>query len=108
MPTRPAQPGRNVMLTGCAAFGRDSFAEVTNVDVSLVIPTFNERDSVAPLLSELKAALTGLSWEAVFVDDSSDETDDVIRRIGLLDPRVRVLHRHENKDGLAGAVIDGL
>ena len=44
-------------------------------ELSLVIPTYNERDSLAPLMDELHAALDGIAWEAVFVDDSTDGTD---------------------------------
>jgi len=83
-------------------------AAVGAVDVALVVPTFNERDSVQPLLEEVDAALVGSSWSALFVDDSNDGTDDVIAAIAVRDPRVSVLHRAENRGGLAGAVSDGL
>ena len=79
-----------------------------SVDVSLVIPTFNERDSVRPLLDEIESALVGLTWNALFVDDSTDDTENVIAAIGAHDPRVKVLHRAANRGGLAGAVADGL
>jgi glycosyltransferase involved in cell wall biosynthesis len=80
-----------------------------SVDVSLVIPTFNERDSVRPLLDAIESALGGLlTWNALFVDDSNDGTDEVISAIAAEDPRVAVLHRSENRGGLAGAVSDGL
>jgi dolichol-phosphate mannosyltransferase len=78
------------------------------VDISLVIPTFNERTNVVPLLDELQSALGSTAWEAVFVDDSSDGTDDVIRQLADADPHVRMLHREENRGGLAGAVVDGM
>ncbi len=77
-------------------------------ELSLVIPTFNERASIGPLLAELESPLTGIAWEAVFVDDSTDGTDDVITAYALTNPRVRLLHRQENRGGLAGAVVDGL
>ena len=83
-------------------------AIATNVDVALVIPTFNERDSVRPLLDEIQSALVGVTWNALFVDDSNDGTDAVIEAIAKSDPRVSVLHRTENRGGLAGAVADGL
>jgi dolichol-phosphate mannosyltransferase len=76
--------------------------------LSLIIPTYNERGSIGPLLAELDQALVGLGWEAVFVDDSTDGTDALIASIAEQDARVRLLHRDENRGGLAGAVVDGL
>ena len=77
-------------------------------ELSLVVPTYNERSSIAPLLAELELALGSLSWEVVFVDDSTDGTDAIIAAIGNDDPRVRLLHRLVNRGGLSGAVVDGL
>jgi glycosyltransferase involved in cell wall biosynthesis len=77
-------------------------------ELSLVIPTYNERDSLAPLMAELHAALAGIDWEVVFVDDSTDGTDRIIAYLSLNDSRIRLLHRDVNRDGLAGAVVDGL
>jgi dolichol-phosphate mannosyltransferase len=79
-----------------------------SVDVALVIPTFNERESIVPLVAEIDRALAGLSWHALFVDDSTDGTDEVIARISTREARVSVLHRVANRGGLAGAVADGL
>jgi len=76
--------------------------------LSLIIPTFNERGSIGPLLAELDEALVGTVWEAVFVDDSTDGTDAIIAGLSQTDPRVQLLHRTENRGGLAGAVVDGL
>src|SRR5437763_11040410 len=77
-------------------------------DISLVIPTYNERDNVLPLLTQIKPVLAGYAWEALFVDDSTDGTDVVIAGLAELDPRIRLLHRPENRGGLAGAVVEGL
>ena len=79
-----------------------------NPDISLVIPTFNERANIVPLVSEIAQAMEGQRWEALFVDDSTDGTDAEIARLGEADPRVRLLHRAENRGGLAGAVVEGL
>jgi dolichol-phosphate mannosyltransferase len=49
-----------------------------------------------------------LRWEALFVDDSTDDTPALLFDLGRRDRRVRVLHRTENRGGLAGAVVDGL
>ena len=77
-------------------------------ELSLIIPTFNEQDSIYPLLAELGDAIAGIDWEALFVDDSVDGTCAVIAGRAAVDPRVRLLHRRENIGGLAGAVVEGL
>jgi len=76
-------------------------------DVTVVIPTLNERDNVAPLLARLDAVLAGIPWEAIFVDDdSTDGTRDAVREIGRRDSRVRLIHRIGRR-GLASACIEG-
>ncbi len=45
---------------------------MSSPELSLIIPTFNEREGLPALLEELAGALSGLRWEAVFVDDSND------------------------------------
>jgi glycosyltransferase involved in cell wall biosynthesis len=77
-------------------------------DVCLVIPTFNERENIRPLLRELETALAGQSWTVLFVDDSDDETDRLIDELARSDARIALLHRVENRGGLAGAVVEGL
>lgn len=74
--------------------------------LSLIIPTFNERENVAPMYERCLGALAGETFEILFVDDSLDDTSDEIRRIASLDPRVRLLHRERR--GLASAVVDGI
>jgi dolichol-phosphate mannosyltransferase len=76
-------------------------------ELTLVIPTRNERDNVRPLLAEAEAALRGVAWEAVFVDDSADGTDRVIAGLAVEDARVRLLHRSGPGLSLATAVVDG-
>ncbi len=77
-------------------------------ELTVVIPSFNERANVRPLVGLLTQALDGIAWEAVFVDDDSpDGTADEVRAVALEDPRVRVLHR-VGRRGLAGACIEGI
>src|SRR5690242_9340859 len=78
------------------------------IELSLVIPTYNEKQNIEPLVRELCAALGETSWEAIFVDDSTDGTDLAIETLARGDARLKVLHRPVNRDGLAGAVVDGL
>lgn len=76
-------------------------------ELSLVIPTFNEAGSVGPLVERLEAALTGISWEALFVDDDSpDGTAEIIGRMAEQRPNLRCLKR-VGRRGLSSACIEG-
>src|SRR5438105_14210163 len=76
-------------------------------ELSVVIPTFEERDNVAVLIERLSHALEGCNWEAIFVDDNSpDGTAAAARAIGEHDSRVRCLRRIGRR-GLAGACLEG-
>lgn len=75
--------------------------------VSIVIPTRNERESIAHLLDAVRAALAGMDYELVFVDDSTDGTDRLLEEAARADPRLAVLHRERGR-GLASAVVEGL
>jgi glycosyltransferase involved in cell wall biosynthesis len=74
--------------------------------LSIVIPTYNEKDNIAPLLERIHGALPGIEHEVIFVDDSKDETPAVIEEIAKSDSTV-VLHHRENEKGLATAVVKG-
>ena len=77
-------------------------------ELTVVIPTFKESGNVAPLIERLGAALAGIAWEAVFVDDDSpDGTSDAVKAIAASDPRVRCIRRVKRR-GLAGACIEGM
>ena len=79
-----------------------------DVRLSIIIPTFNERGNVAELIRRLDATLTGVGWEAVFVDDNSpDGTSDAVKAIARNDPRIRCIRR-VGRRGLAGACIEGI
>jgi dolichol-phosphate mannosyltransferase len=74
--------------------------------ISLVIPTLNEVDNVAPLLARLAQSQPPLD-EIIFVDDGSiDGTRERIRSLVDFAP-VRLVERDAPSFGLAGAVIDG-
>jgi dolichol-phosphate mannosyltransferase len=76
-------------------------------EVTVVVPSYNERANVAPLIARLDAALYGIAWEVVYVDDDSpDGTSAEVRRIAQTDPRVRCIRRIGRR-GLASAVIEG-
>jgi dolichol-phosphate mannosyltransferase len=76
--------------------------------LSVVVPTFNERDNVKVLCRRLETALAGIPWELVFVDDNSpDGTWEVVRKLASRDPRVRCIRRIGRR-GLSGACIEGI
>jgi dolichol-phosphate mannosyltransferase len=78
-----------------------------SAELSVVVPCYNECANVAPLIAKLDAALAGIAWEVIYVDDDSpDGTADEVRRIATLDPRVRCIRRIGRR-GLASAVIEG-
>jgi dolichol-phosphate mannosyltransferase len=76
--------------------------------LSVVVPTFNERDNVTKLYHKLAETLKGVAWEVIFVDDNSpDATWDVVRDLARQDSRVRCLRRIGRR-GLSGACIEGI
>jgi dolichol-phosphate mannosyltransferase len=78
------------------------------LQLSVIVPTFNERGNVATLVQRLDAALVGISWEVIFVDDNSpDGTADAVRELARGDSRVRCIRRIGRR-GLSGACIEGM
>ena len=76
-------------------------------ELTVVIPTLNERDNIEPLVELLDGVLDTVSWEVIFVvDDSPDGTAERIREIGRRDRRVRCLQRIGRR-GLTTACIEG-
>lgn len=74
--------------------------------VSLVVPTFNERDNIVPLVRAIGDALRGIPHEVLVVDDqSNDGTAQAVS--GLNDPGVRVLVRTEGR-GFARSIRHGI
>jgi dolichol-phosphate mannosyltransferase len=71
--------------------------------VSVVVPVFNEEENISILQSELRAALSGLDYEIIFVDDGS--TDRTAERIENA-PQVRIL-RFQKNAGQSAALYAG-
>src|ERR687885_192078 len=80
------------------------------VFLTLVIPTRNEAKNVPRLSRELKESLSGVDYRVVFVDDSTDETPEVIRALGREDDRIFLMQRAEAErdGGLSTAVATGM
>lgn len=83
----------------------------TDIDLTVVVPTLNERDNIAPLLRRLERVRPELRVDVLFVDDSTDDTPHVIEgQVGLYSCKVSLVHRREGErsTGLGGAVRAGL
>ncbi|WP_454117781.1 glycosyltransferase [Microbacterium lacticum] len=79
------------------------------MDLTVIVPTFNEGPNVAELVRRVGAALDGRDAEILFVDDSTDDTPDIIRVVaGTASLPVRLIHRDDPVAGLGGAVLEGL
>jgi dolichol-phosphate mannosyltransferase len=77
-------------------------------ELSIVVPTFNERPNIPLLVERLSQLLTACDWEVIFVDDNSpDGTAAAARAIGADDSRVRCIRRIGRR-GLAGACLEGM
>ncbi len=78
------------------------------IELTVVVPTFNERANVGPLVELLDRALDGVAWEVLFVDDDSpDGTAEAVHGIARQDARVRCLRRIGRR-GLSSACIEGV
>ncbi|MGB0135450.1 glycosyltransferase family 2 protein [Dokdonella sp.] len=77
--------------------------------LSVVVPVFNERDNVLPLINEITAALRGTTdFEIVYVDDASkDDTLAVLTSAKSENPELRVI-RHLAQCGQSTAVRNGI
>jgi dolichol-phosphate mannosyltransferase len=77
--------------------------------VSVIVPTFNEAPNVLALIERLTTSLADLSAEVIYVDDSTDETPEVIRQVAATSSLpIILLHRDHPDGGLSGAVVAGL
>jgi dolichol-phosphate mannosyltransferase len=78
------------------------------LELTVIIPVMNESANVRPLVARLDAALAGIGWEAIFVDDHSpDGTADAVRALAREDRRIRIVERIGRR-GLSSAVVEGM
>jgi dolichol-phosphate mannosyltransferase len=85
-----------------------SIASSAKLDLSIVVPTFNESKNIRELIARLERTLRDIRWELVFVDDNSaDGTHRLVREIARTDSRVRCLQRIGRR-GLSSACIEGI
>ena len=77
-------------------------------DLSIIVPTYNEKENVAPLIEQVAAALGSIEWEVIFVDDDSpDGTAATVRTIAQTSARIRCIQRIGRR-GLSTAVVEGV
>lgn len=78
------------------------------VELTVVVPSYNEVDNVELLIKRLAAALRGIEWEVIYVDDDSpDGTAEKVRELAETNPRVRCIQRIGRR-GLSTAVVEGM
>jgi len=79
-----------------------------SLELAIILPTLNESGNLAPLIERIEAALGEGDWEALIVDDSSEDgTADIARALARKDGRIRVIQRIGRR-GLASAAIEGM
>jgi dolichol-phosphate mannosyltransferase len=78
------------------------------ISVSIVLPTYNERDNIKPLLQKLLPLQRYYSLEILVVDDdSTDGTAELVRQLAQAEPRLHLIRR-VGRSGLASAIKEGL
>jgi len=76
--------------------------------LTVVSPTYNEAANIARLSQEVHAALSGMDYELLIVDDDSpDRTWAVAQELAKANGHIRVIHRTKGR-GLSAAVIEGI
>jgi cellulose synthase (UDP-forming) len=110
------EPGQE--LVAVARGGNQAVSQTilsTIHDLSIIVPTRNEHDNIWPLLESLRNALHGLRVEAIFVDDSDDDTPEVIQHAARTMSsslfHIQLEHRlagEARAGGLATAVVHGM
>jgi len=77
--------------------------------LAVVVPVFNERDNIPPLLAEIATALRGrIDFEIIYVDDdSSDDSVAVLTAARATYPELRVI-KHLTRSGQSTAVWNGV
>lgn len=77
--------------------------------LTVVVPVFNERDNIPPLLAEIAGALRDrIDFEIIYIDDDSDDDSlAVLKDEQTRYPELRILH-HRSRSGQSTAVWNGV
>ncbi len=99
-------------VVSSSVFTNEAKENQDGLAVSVIVPTRNEAGNVEALLISIRKAFYGTSIEVIFVDDSTDDTPQVVEASVERFPyqHVRLIHRspEERTGGLGGAVVAGL
>lgn len=77
------------------------------MELTIVVPTYNEQDTIGNLVEEINSAVGGgLAYEIVIVDDSTDDTPQLLHEMSERYKHFNYIHR-ENERGLGSAVVEG-
>lgn len=76
-------------------------------DLSVIIPVYNERENIAPVIEEVLAAIAPHPAELLIIDDGSDDgTGDVVEALAIANPKLRYI-QHPNRAGKSAALRTG-
>ena len=79
-----------------------------STDLTIIIPTYNECQNILPVIKAIETALTGNSWQLLFVDDNSpDGTAELIEDISKKKNNIKYIKRIGRK-GRTSACIEGM
>lgn len=77
------------------------------VSLSLIIPTYNEKENIALLLDKIREVLAEEEFEIIVVDDDSpDLTWQIVQSHAIKDQRIKLIRRRGER-GLSRAVMEG-
>ena len=105
--SRAAAPG----YSAPSPFSGPHRARAARPVLSIVVPTRDEAGNIHPLVDRLGEVMSEHPIEVIFVDDSEDGTDAVIRALPQRPGcAIRLIHREPEVrwGGLGGAVVDGM
>lgn len=102
------QPQMSSLATIDAYLAEQAPTAPQPAELSIVVPTYNEAGNVDELVRRVDAALPGIAWEIILVDDDSpDGTASRARTLYQRDARLRCLRRIGRR-GLSSASIEGM
>lgn len=94
-----------------AIFPLEQMLRTSGIDITLMVPCYNEEGNVAAALDNIRGAVERLNivYEIIVIDDcSTDRTSDKVREYQALHPEMPIhLHRNEVNRGLARNFVDG-
>lgn len=77
-------------------------------NLSIVLPTYNEKDNIIDLINKIKEVIQNYSYEIIVVDDNSpDETFEICKKHFINDEKTKMILRKTNQ-GLANSIREGI